>query len=204
MFPPESSVCITMSRGIVQAAVALALFVPAVWAQPQPVRAWGPPSAGLQLGVSASAGSTAGAFSVDVSFKNTGPDDVVLNLGHMLANGKVMFPDAVRLGLTDPSGRTCELHYFDRRYPVIRGRVDDFIVALPAEAVYTLRLTSDRLWCAAAREPRTTLPPGRHRVVARFEGTGARTTNLDMKGIGLLAFWKSTIESGQAAFEIGR
>jgi hypothetical protein len=40
--------------------------------------------------------------------------------------------------------------------------------------------------------------------VARFEGKGAVTTNLDMKGVALLPFWKGTIASGQAAFEVGR
>jgi len=54
---------------------------------------------------------------------------LVLNLGSMLANGKVMFPEAVRLSLTDPAGYARELHFFDRRYPGIAGRVDDFIVA---------------------------------------------------------------------------
>lgn len=194
-----------MSRRTFHTIAALTLFVPAVWGQPPSARAWGTPIAGLQLGVSASArGRTDGAFSVEVSFRNAGGNDVVLNLGHMLANGRVMFPDAVRVMLTGPSEAACELTYFDRRYPGIRGRVDDFVVALPAGAGYTLRITSDRLWCAAAREPRTILGPGDYRVVARFEGKGAVWTNLDMKGVALLAFWKGTIESGQAAFEIGR
>jgi hypothetical protein len=126
----------------------------------------------------------------DVSLKNAGTDDFVLNLGHMLANGKVMMPDAVRVTLTPSAGRSCELHYFDRRYPGVAGRMDDFIVALPAGAVFTLRLTGDRLWCAAEQWPEAALPPGRYRVKARLEARGAVTDNLDMKGVALLNFWQ--------------
>lgn len=123
----------------------------------------------------------------------------------MLGNGKVMFPDAVRVLLTEPSGTSCELQYFDRRHVVIRGRLDDLLVGLPAGSVYVLRLTSDRLWCAASVGPWETLSPGRYAATARFEGKGARTTtNLDMAGVALMTFWKGTLASGQTSFEIGR
>ena len=185
------------------AITALGLCVPMLWAQPLSATVWGAPSGGLQLGVAASVdGRPANIVSFEVSFRNTGANDFVLNLGHMLGNGKVMLPDAVRLVLTRPSGTTCELHYFDRRYPRVAGRVDDFVVALPAEAEYTLRLNGDRLWCAATQEFQTALAPGPYRVTIRFQGRGAETENLDMKGVSLLAFWKGTAESGQASFHV--
>jgi hypothetical protein len=96
------------------------------------------------------------------------------------------------------------LHYVDRRYLRIAGRIDDFIVALPAKAVYTLRLNGDRLWCAAAQEFQTTLAPGRYRVAVRFEGRGAAFENLDMKGVAVLASWRGTAESGEVSFQIER
>jgi hypothetical protein len=172
--------------------------------QPRPAPAWGATTDGLELGVSAVASGTEGAYVVEVSFRNTGPNDALLNLGWMTGNGRVMFPDAVRVRLTEPSGTTCELHYFDRRHALIRGRVDDLVVGLPAGSAYVLRLTSDRLWCTAAVEPRTTLVPGRYRATARFEGNGAQTTNLDMPGLALMTFWKGRLDSGEASFEIGR
>lgn len=129
--------------------------------QPRPAPAWGATTDGLELGVSAVASGTEGAYVV-------------------------------------------ELNYFDRRHALIRGRVDDLVVGLPAGSAYVLRLTSDRLWCTAAVEPRTTLVPGRYRATARFEGKGAQTTNLDMPGLALMTFWKGRLDSGEASFEIGR
>jgi hypothetical protein len=121
----------------------------------------------------------------------------------MLANGKVMLPDAVHVMLTRPSGASCELDYVDPRYPGVAGRVDDFIVAQPAGAEYRLRLTGDRLWCASTGEFQARLPTGEYRVTARFAGQGATTDNLDMKGAALLNFWKGTVRSGEVSFEIG-
>ena len=62
----------------------------------------------------------------------------------MLANGKVMFPAAVRLVLTDPAENTRELQFFDRRYSVIAGRLDDFTVALRAGATYVFPVSLDQ------------------------------------------------------------
>jgi hypothetical protein len=137
-----------------------------------------------------------------VSIENVGGSDVVVNLGFMLANGKVMFPEAVRLLLTDPQGGTRELQYFDRRYPGIAGRVDDFIVALRSGSAYSLRLSLDRYWSPATKEPDLKLPPGRYRIEALFDGRGAMFQNLDTPGIALLNFWKGTVRSRPLSFEI--
>ena len=56
---------------------------------------------------------------------NTGSRDFVVNVGEMVANGKVMFPSAVRLTITDAAGNSRELKFFDRRYPAVAGRIDD-------------------------------------------------------------------------------
>ena len=190
---------------ILAAIAGLIFLASSAWGQPRPATAWGTTTDGLQLGVSATASGTAGAYAVEVSFRNTGSSDALLNLGWMLGNGKVMFPDAVRVTLTGHDGATCELNYFDRRYAVIRGRVDDLIVGLPAGSVYVLRLTSDRLWCAAASVgPWETLAPGRYAATARFEGKGVQRANLDMPGLALMTFWKGRLDSGEASLEIGR
>ena len=71
--------------------------------------------------------------------------------------------------------------------------VDDFSVALPVGATYTLRLTGDRLWCAATEQFQKTLPPGKYRVKIWHErakaaeqvvdvGTGGATVNLELQG----------------------
>jgi hypothetical protein len=137
-----------------------------------------------------------------VSIENVGGSDVVVNLGFMLANGRVMFPEAVRLLLTDPQGGTRDLQYFDRRYPGIAGRVDDFIVALRSGSAYSLRLSLDRYWSPATKEWDLKLAPGRYRIEALFDGRGAMFQNLDTPGIALLNFWKGTVRSSPLSFEV--
>jgi hypothetical protein len=42
-----------------------------------------------------------GASLVHVKFQNAGDEDVILNLGMMLGNGKVLLADAIRMRLID-------------------------------------------------------------------------------------------------------
>jgi hypothetical protein len=191
-------------KACVIVAVVLAT-APGAWAQTEsPPVSWGAPSNGLRLGVEAvvpNAPDTPVAF--DVSFRNDGTNDYVLNLGMMLGAGKVMFPDAVRVTITGASAPAspCELHYFDKRYPIIAGRMDDFTVAMPRGATYTVRIPADRLWCREPLALPIELAPGTYRVSARFVGQGAQTTNLDMRGVPLMNFWIGTVESGASTFE---
>src|SRR5258708_39566893 len=105
--------------GLVAGITAIGLLSPSLCQAPfMAGQAWGEPSGGLRIGIAAvnrdSASSTDLQF--EVALENTGAADFVLNLGHMLANGKVMFPTSVRLVLTSPSGQTRQLQYFDRKY----------------------------------------------------------------------------------------
>ena len=162
------------------------------------------PSSELRLAIAllgTEAGEPAGT-QFNVSIENVGESDVIVNLGFMLANGKVMFPEAVRLLLTDPQGRSRELQYFDRRYPGIAGRVDDFVVALRAGSAYSLRLSLDRYWAAATKEWDLKLTPGRYQIEALCEGRGARSHNNDSPGIALLNFWKGTVRSAPLSFDV--
>ena len=117
----------------------------------------------------------------------------------MLANGKVMFPEAIRLFLADPAGNPRELHFFDRRYPAIVGRVDDFTVALRAGAAYEFPVSLDQY-----ESPSVKLGPGRYRIQARFDGRGAIHLNGDTPGIALMNFWKGTAQSNTLEFELSR
>lgn len=174
---------------------------------PQPVVAgqhvWGPSADGLRIGLAVLSGTDPGLSpQFEVSLQNTGKDDFVLNVGYMLANGRVMFPAAVRLELSDFAGHTRELEYFDRRYPGIAGRVDDFTVALRAGSTYALRLSLDNYWSPGTKDVAKELPPGRYRIRARFAGKRVTITNLDMQGVGLLNFWKGVVQSGIVELEI--
>ena len=161
-------------------------------------------NAGLRLAISLAGTATdrPAATQFDVRLENIGESDIVLNLGFMLANGKVMLPEAVRLLLTDAQGNTRELQYFDRRYPAIAGRVDDYIVALRSGSAYSIRSSLDRYWSATTKEWGIKLAPGRYQVEAVFDGRGARSANSDTPGIALLNFWKGTLRSNLLPFEM--
>jgi hypothetical protein len=196
-----------MKATILCCAVALAAGLPDVGAQrSDPLAAvdWGSASDGLRMAISSVTAATErpeerGFY---VAIENVGDRDVVLNLGSMIANGKVMFPEAVRLLLTDSQGTARELQYFDRRYPVIAGRVDDFIVALRAGSLYAIRVSLDHYWSSATNDFGVKLGLGRYRIEARFDGRGARSLNLDTPGVALLNFWKGTLRSNSLAFDI--
>jgi hypothetical protein len=167
-------------------------------------QAWGEPSGGLRIGIAAVNRDSASSADVqfEVALENTGARDFVLNLGQMLANGKVMFPSSVRLILTDPSGQTRELQYFDRKYPRVAGRVDDFTVSLRVGSIYTIRATMEHYWSPSTKEFGVTLTPGRYRILARFQGEGARTTNSDKPGESLMNYWKCTVQSNPHEYEV--
>jgi len=191
--------------GLVAAIAAIGLLPPSPrHAPPMAGQAWGEPNGGLRIGIAAVNPDNASSADVqfEVALENTGAADFVLNLGHMLANGKVMFPSSVRLVLTDPSGQARELQYFDRKYPRVAGRVDDFTVALRVGSVYTIRATMDHYWSPSTKEFGVTLTRGRYRILARFQGEGARTTNVDMPGVTLMNFWKGTVQSNALEFVV--
>jgi len=163
-------------------------------------RAWGPSTDGLRIAISTiptTPPSTSPEFLI--SIQNISNRDFVVNLGSMRGNGKLMFPEAIRLSLTDAAGDTRERQFFDRRYPGIEGRLDDFTVALRAGAAYEFPVSLDQYLRVGTR-----LGPGRHRVQARFEGRGASYVNLDTPGIALMNFWKGTAQSNTLEFEMSQ
>lgn len=163
--------------------------------------AWGQSVNGLRIGIigAKNAPSTRAGFTV--ALQNTSSADFVINLGGMDGNGKVMIPSAIRLTLTDSSGISRELKFFDRRGGGT-GRSDDFLVALRAGAMYTLPISLDQYWSEATSEFEVKLTPQRHRISARFDGTGALRINLDTSGVALLNFWTGTVRSSTLEFAV--
>lgn len=166
---------------------------------------WGAGTQGLRMALSLGPPSDVPKHrELYVAIENTGDADVVLNLGYMLANGKVMFPTAIQLIVTDTEGNTREMHFSDKRYPAVAGRMDDFIVAARSGSTYTLRTNLDQYVRVKPFEFLSELPAGRYWMMARFNGDGARTPNGDMQGVALLNFWKGTLASNSIEFELAR
>jgi hypothetical protein len=132
---------------------------------------------------------------LELAFRNISDHDVTLNLGMMMANGKVQLPERVAMKFTDAQGKTRVFQFGDKRYPGVAGRIDDYVVPLRAGSTYTLQLTLDQFWCLETKEFSIPLLSGDNFLTAQFEGTGANAVNLDMPGIRLMNFWFGKVES---------
>jgi RNA polymerase sigma factor (sigma-70 family) len=98
--------------------------------------AWGEPHNGLRVGLAQEekAGAAGGAR-LAVALENVGAGDLVVNLGAMLANGRKQYPSALRVTLTGAK----VVRHLRRTFTFVAGRVDPFVVPLPAGSRYTLR-----------------------------------------------------------------
>src|SRR5689334_13372995 len=67
---------------------------------------------------------------LEVAFRNVGDRDVTLNLGVMMANGKVQLPDRIAMKFIDAQGNTRLFKFGDKRYPGVAGRLDDYFLPL--------------------------------------------------------------------------
>ena len=132
---------------------------------------------------------------IQVAFQNVSDRDATLNLGSMMANGKVQLPSNIRLKFTDPSGRQRLFEFADLKHSSVAGRLDDYVLPLRVGSVYTLKLRLDQFWCQETNEFAIPLLPGENRLTAQFEGRGANLVNLDMPGIRLMNFWLGKVES---------
>jgi hypothetical protein len=153
------------------------------------------------MSISATGSSKADVPEFQVAFRNIGEQDVTLNLGFMLANGKVQLPKRIGLSLNEVNGKTWNLSFFDRRYPAINGRVDDYVVPLRVGSIYALKISLDQYWSPDTKELALNLPPGKYQINAQFEGGGAKTSNLDMPGIKLMNFWTGKLQSNVLEIE---
>ena len=151
----------------------------------------GPVTDGLQLELSVSGTDHRSGPEFEVAIRNVGEKDCCLNLGMMLANGKVMMPDKIHLFLADCNGKRQELIL---AVPAIAGRVDDYVVPLRAGSAYTLAVRLDQFVLPTTGD-RPVCAPGRCEVWAQFSGSSGTNGNSDMAGVNLLNFWKGNLRS---------
>ena len=173
-------------------------------AQKPTTQTWGEAVGGLQMAIylDQAEGVPSKAPKFRVEFRNVGQNDLVVNLGKMLANGKRQYPNAVVLTLTDAQGKSRRL---DLREPfVIGGRVDPFVVPIPVGATFSLPMDLDKYWAAASKEFDYKLKPGTYSLETQFTGRSVsqQEANLDVKGIALMPYWTETVTSNQLRFEV--
>ena len=158
----------------------------------------GQPSDGVQMTLSS---IDANSSDLQLSFRNVGDHDVTLNLGAIMANGKVQLPNYVSLIFTDAQGRTRVFKFADKTHPGVAGRLDDYVVPLRVGSVYTLKLSLNQFWCRETKEMEIPLLPGKNQLTAQFQGGGAKLVNSDMPAIKLMNFWLGEVESNTITIE---
>ena len=136
-----------------------------------------------------------------VALENAGDKDVMLNLGMMLGNGKLLLPDTIHLILTDSRGESRELHFSNTR---IAGRVDDYIIPLRSGSTHSLKLSLADYWCPQTKEFKINLKHGEYRIHAQLTSKGAQHLNADTQGMKLMNVWKGKLQSDATAFRIGK
>jgi hypothetical protein len=156
---------------------------------------WGQPIEGVQMSL------TSTDSNLQLALRNVSDRDVTLNLGAMMANGKVQLPNNISLNFTDAQGKTRLFKFADKRYPGVAGRLDDYIVPLRAGSTYTLQFTLDQFWCYETKEFSIQLRPGKNYLTVRFEGTDAKLVNLDMPAIKFMNFWLGKVQSNTLLLE---
>ena len=165
---------------------------------------WGDAVSGLQMTIylDRPEGVPSKAPKFRVELRNAAQKDLVVNLGMMLANGKMQYPNAVILILTDAQGKSRRL---DLREPwAIAGRVDPFVLPIPIGATFSIPVDLDKHWAAESKEFDYKLKPGTYSLEAQFTGRSVsqQEANLDVKGIALMPYWKGTVASNPLRFEV--
>ncbi|MBN2309043.1 MAG: hypothetical protein JXR94_08740 [Candidatus Hydrogenedentes bacterium] len=163
----------------------------------RPAHAAGP---GITIAPAESLAGEAPAF--DVTVWNGGEKDVVLNLGTMVGNGKVLVPDAIQLTLVDGSGNSKTLRFSDKRNPGRAGRVDDYLVPLRAGSTYTIALSLNDFWCPDTTKFQIHLEPGEYRIQASLVSAAPQYVNTDMEGVQFMNVWNGTVESEAAVLQV--
>jgi len=130
-----------------------------------------------------------------VELRNTGKDDLILNLGVMLANGRKQYPRAISLLVTDSEGK---YRVFDLREPgIVAGRLDPMILPLPIRATFTLHVDLANYWSAATREFDYKFK-GSYSIEAKLTG---EKVSREMDTL-LAPYWVGQVISNRLAFEV--
>ena len=129
-----------------------------------------------------------------VVLENVGASDLHVNLGLSLANGKSHHPTALRLFAHSKDNKTRMLIYSIR----VAGRVDPFIVPLPAESTYALRIAFDKFADSETGEP-IDLTAKDYRITAELVGEPvAKDQGSDFqRELALMPFWQGKVGSNK-------
>jgi hypothetical protein len=136
-----------------------------------------------------------------VELRNSGEDDLVLNVGVMLANGKKQYPNAISLVVTDSKEKSLELGLPGPFF--VAGRVDPLVLPLPSGATFSLPVDLANCLPVSPSEPDYKFE-GAYSIEARYTGkaVSSQEANLDTKGVALMPYWIGTVTSNRLPFDV--
>jgi hypothetical protein len=138
----------------------------------------------------------------EIELRNSGSQDLILNLGIMLANGKQQFADAIHLSIREGGPGTQTLDLDLKGPPYVAGRIDPFIVPLPKGGSMTLPINLSDYWIPKQKLHEVHLKPGRYYLSAEYRGENIQMPNLDMKGMGLMTYWLGRATAREIPFVV--
>jgi hypothetical protein len=130
----------------------------------------------------------------EVVLENVGDSDLNVKLGFSLANGKSHHPAALRLLARSKESKPRTLTYAG--VPGVAGRVDPFVLPLPAGSSYTLRCAFAK-YVDSETGARIDLTAKDYRVAAELLGEAVTETNLDVRGLALMPCWQGKARSNE-------
>ena len=129
-------------------------------------------------------------FEGDVTFRNLGPNDVILNLGTAVGNGQTL---SSRLALVwrGPDGKEYRLLYLGA--PGVAGRVFAIVVRIQNQGSYTVH---GKWWLARQ------VPAGDYALHVEFEGVPARGDSRNGEDINRLRYWLGKLSSNEVTLAV--
>ena len=192
----------TLRKKIFWAIILICMFVPIAKSLAEPSPSWGQIKDGLRIGVLIlSEAQNKSSSKIVICLENVSTNSLVLNIGTMLANGKIQLPTAIKLQVTDSQGGVHDLKYISSG---AIGRVDPFVVPLSAGSMYWLRCASDDFAELSSSKSLGHLQPGEYHLTVIFTGRSVekQTANADLVGLSLMPYWTGTLSSGVGTFSL--
>jgi hypothetical protein len=136
-----------------------------------------------------------------VTLENVGDADLNVQMGFSLGNGKSHHPAALRFFALSKGNKTRTLIY--AALPGVAGRLDPFVVPLPAGSSYTLRCVFDK-YADSETGGRIDLTAKDYRITAELIGEPVARIRANRDGFALMPFWQGKTRSNEVQLPFGK
>ncbi|HVJ69782.1 MAG TPA: hypothetical protein VM510_17525 [Caulifigura sp.] len=154
---------------------------------------------GLTLHVSGAWVGRSAQPSLAIEISNESDRDISLNLGMVVGMNHCMYPTAIKVIITDASGKTRTYRIPDMR---LAGRADDYLVPLRRGGSYRLGLALSDLRADSFDFPAPSPASGKCQAVVELESGPRRCLNSGTEGMRVVDLWTGKLLSESTEIEI--